>query len=55
MRRFHRPNKCHRAAQRREKSRTEAIPTTVDPAETDACFIVRDVNRQALAYVYFRG
>jgi hypothetical protein len=23
--------------------------------ETDACFIVRDTNRQALAYVYFRG
>jgi hypothetical protein len=21
--------------------------------ETDACFIVRDANRQALAYVYF--
>jgi hypothetical protein len=23
--------------------------------ETDACFIVRDGNRQALAYVYFEG
>jgi hypothetical protein len=23
--------------------------------ETDACFIVRDENWQALAYVYFRG
>jgi hypothetical protein len=23
--------------------------------ETDACFIVRDKNRQALAYVYFEG
>ena len=23
--------------------------------ETDACFIVRDTNRQALAYVYFEG
>ena len=23
--------------------------------ETDACFIVRDANRQALAYVYFEG
>jgi hypothetical protein len=26
-------------------------PWTVE--ETDACFIVRDANRQALAYVYF--
>jgi hypothetical protein len=26
-------------------------PWTVD--ETDACFIVRDRNKQALAYVYF--
>jgi hypothetical protein len=23
--------------------------------ETDACFIVRDANGQALAYVYFKG
>jgi hypothetical protein len=23
--------------------------------ETDACFIVRDANRQALAYIIFRG
>ena len=23
--------------------------------DTDACFIVRDANGQALAYVYFRG
>ena len=42
-----------RRAEKGDKSRTEAIPTTVDPAETDACFIVRDANRQALAYVYF--
>jgi hypothetical protein len=27
------------------------VPWTVE--ETDACFIVRDHNRQALAYVYF--
>ena len=23
--------------------------------ETDACYIARDTNRQALAYVYFEG
>jgi hypothetical protein len=28
-------------------------PWTVE--ETDACFIVRDANAQALAYVYFEG
>jgi hypothetical protein len=44
-------------APRREgdESRTGAIPPPWTAEETDACFIVRDVNRQALAYVYFRG
>jgi hypothetical protein len=43
-----------RRAGKRDESRTEAIPTTEDCAEeTDACFIVRDANGQALAYVYY--
>ena len=42
-----------RRAEKGDKSRTEAIPTTGDPAETDACFIVRDASGHALAYVYF--
>jgi hypothetical protein len=28
-------------------------PWTVE--DTDACFIVRDANGQALAYIYFEG
>jgi len=32
-------------------SRRFPPPWSVD--ETDACFIVRDANRQALTYVYF--
>ena len=28
---------------------------TLDDRKTDACFIVRDANRQALAYVYCEG
>jgi hypothetical protein len=32
-------------------SRSFPPPWSVE--ETDACFIVRDANRQALAYVYF--
>jgi hypothetical protein len=30
-----------------------AAPTALDDRKTDACFIVRDASRQALAYVYF--
>jgi hypothetical protein len=29
------------------------LPDALDRWETDACFIVRDANGQALAYVYF--
>jgi hypothetical protein len=29
------------------------FPPTCSVEETDACFIVRDANGQALAYVYF--
>jgi hypothetical protein len=35
----------------RETARRLPPPWSVE--ETDACFIVRDANRQALAYVYF--
>ena len=34
----------------------KALPSALGPSdETDACFIVRDANGQALAYVYFEG
>ena len=35
------------------ESRRFPPPWSVE--ETDACFIVRDANGQALAYVYFEG
>ena len=31
----------------------ECVGSRVEAEETDACFIVRDNNGQALAYVYF--
>ena len=31
------------------------FPPPLSAEETDACHIVRDANRQALAYVYFEG
>ena len=31
------------------------LPAPWSAEETDACCIVRDANRQALAYVYFEG
>jgi len=31
------------------------LPAALVRRGTDACFIVRDTNRQALAYVYFEG
>ena len=34
-------------------SPTRRFPPPWSGEETDACFIVRDANRQALAYVYF--
>jgi hypothetical protein len=33
--------------------RTSPLPAALAVEETDACFIVRDANGQALAYVYF--
>jgi hypothetical protein len=54
MRRFHRPNKRHGAAQRRgTRAAQRPFPPPWTAEETDAYFIVRYVNRQALAYVYF--
>ena len=35
--------------------RTDGLPAPWSAEETDACCIVRDANRQALAYVYFEG
>ena len=32
---------------------TRRFPSPWSAAETDACFVVRDVNGQALAYVYY--
>jgi hypothetical protein len=34
---------------------TRRFPPPWAAEETDACFIIRDANRQALAYVYFDG
>jgi hypothetical protein len=34
-------------------STSRRFPPPWSVEETDACFIVRDANRQALAYVYF--
>jgi hypothetical protein len=34
---------------------TRRFPPPWSVEETDACFIVRDANGLALAYVYFRG
>jgi hypothetical protein len=31
------------------------LPPRWSAKETDACFIVRDANGQALAYLYFEG
>jgi hypothetical protein len=36
-------------------SPTRRFPPPWSVEEADACFIVRDANRQALAYVYFEG
>jgi hypothetical protein len=35
------------------KSTSRRFPPPWSVEETDACFIVRDANGQALAYVYF--
>jgi hypothetical protein len=47
----------HRAQSRADagESRSEiaSLPAALAVDETEACFIVRDANRQALAYVYF--
>jgi hypothetical protein len=53
---FHRPNKRHRAAQRRgTRAAQRPFPLPWTAEEPDACFIVRDASGQALAYVYFEG
>jgi hypothetical protein len=36
-----------------DKPETRRFPPPWIAEETDACFIVRDASRQALAYVYF--
>ena len=54
MRPFHRPNKRHRAAQRRgTRAAQRPLPPPWTAEEPAACFIVRDASGQTLAYVYF--
>jgi hypothetical protein len=47
------PNKAAGPSHSTHRYARAPLPAALAAEETDACFIVRDHNRQALAYVYF--